>query len=145
MDVLATLTEDMKIAMRARDAMALETVRYLLAQVKNAQIDKPGHEPLTELEFTAIVKKVIKNTQEAMDQYAAGNRQDLVDAEKPKLEFMQKYLPKQLSEDELRTIVAEAIAANPDLGVGPLTGIIMKQTAGKADGGIVSKLIKELV
>lgn len=145
MDVLATLTEDMKIAMRARDAMALETVRYLMAQVKNAQIDKPGHEALTELEFTAILKKVIKNTQEAMDQYAAGNRQDLVDAEKPKLAFMQKYLPKQLSEDELKTIVAEAIAANPDLGVGPLTGIIMKQTAGKADGGLVSKLIRELV
>jgi uncharacterized protein YqeY len=145
MDVLATLTEDMKIAMRARDAMALETVRYLLAQVKNAQIDKPGHEALTELEFTAIVKKVIKNTQEAMDQYAAGGRQDLVDAEKPKLEFMQKYLPKQLSEDELKTIVAETIAENPDLGVGPLTGIIMKKTAGTADGGLVSKLIRELV
>lgn len=145
MDVLATLTEDMKTAMRARDAMALETVRYLMAQVKNAQIDKPGHEPLTELEFTAIVKKVIKNTQEAMEQYAAGNRQDLVDAEKPKLAFMQKYLPQQLSEDELRTIVAEAIAANPDLGVGPLTGIIMKQAAGKADGGTVSRLIKELL
>lgn len=145
MDVLATLTEDMKVAMRARDSVALETVRYLLAQVKNAQIDKPGHEPLTELEFTAIVKKIIKNTQEAIEQYAAGNRQDLVDAEKPKLALMQKYLPQQLSEDELRTIVSEAIAQNPDLGMGPLTGIIMKQTAGKADGGTVSKLIRELL
>lgn len=145
MDVLATLTEDMKVAMRARDSVALETVRYLLSAVKNAQIDKPGHDPLTELEFTVIVKKIIKNTQEAIEQYAAGNRQDLVEAEQPKLTLMQKYLPQQLSEDELRAIVSETVAQNPGLGMGPLTGIIMKQTAGKTDGGAISKILREVL
>ncbi len=144
MDVLATLTEDMKNAMRSRDAVALEAIRYLISQVKNAQIDKPDHSPLTEQEFMAIVKKVMKNTQEAMEQYAAGGRQDLVDAEAPKLELMKKYLPEQMGEESLRTLIAEALEKNPGIGVGPLTGQIMKQVAGKADGALVSQLIREL-
>lgn len=143
MDVLALLMNDMKTAMRAHDSVALETVRYLMAQVKNAQIDKPGHEALTEAEFTAIVKKVIKNTEEAMAQYASGGREDLVEAEKPKLALMQKYLPQQLSEDELRRIVKDIVANNPGVAIGPLTGMVLKQAAGRADGGTVSRLLRE--
>ncbi len=145
MDVLATLTNDMKDAMRAKDRMALDTVRYLMAQVKNAQIDKPDHAPLTDGEFMAIVKKIIKNTEEAIEQYRAGGREDLAAEELPKIEFMRRYLPQQLSEDELRVIIQDTIDANPGAQVGPLTGMVLKQTSGRADGGMVSKLLREML
>lgn len=143
MDVLATLMSDMKDAMRSHDQVALNTVRFLMAEVKNAQIDKPGHEPLTENEFVAIVKKVVKNTEEAMLQYGEGGREDLVEAEKPRIAFMQKYLPKQMNEAELRQVITDIRAANPGVAAGPLTGMVMKQVGGAADGGLVSKLIRE--
>ena len=69
MDVLGTLTQDMKDALRGGNKRALEAVRYLMAQVKNFQIDKPDRSALTESEFMQIVKKVVKNTEEAIEQY----------------------------------------------------------------------------
>lgn len=145
MDVLATLTEDMKIAMRSKDRMALDTVRYLMSQVKNAQIDKPNHEPLTDLEFVAIVKKIIKSTEEAIEQYRAGGREDLASEELPKIKFMRRYLPQQLGEDEIRVIIQETLDENPGAQVGPMTGLVMKKVSGKADGSLVSKLLREMM
>lgn len=144
MDVLGTLTQDMKEALRAGNKRALEAVRYLMAQVKNFQIDKPDHTPLTESEFLQIVKKVVKNTEEAIEQYAQGGREDLIDEEKEKLGFMKKYLPQQLSDDELRALVQQVIGENPGMERGPLTGRVMQKAAGKADGAKVSQIIREL-
>ena len=144
MDVLATLTQDMKDMLRAGNKRGLEAVRYLLAQVKNAQIDKPNHEALTESEFMTIVRKVLKNTEEAITQYANGGRTDLVEEETEKMQFMKKYLPQQLGEDELRDLVSQIIAENPGVQPGPLTGKVMQKVAGRADGGTVSRLIREL-
>jgi hypothetical protein len=142
MDVLATLTQDMKNALRGGDKRGLEAVRYLMAQVKNFQIDKPGHEPLTEPEFLQIVKKVLKNTEEAIAQYAAGGRNDLVEEETEKLAFMKKYLPQQLSDDELRGLIDQVRGENPGIEPGPLTGKVLKLAAGRADGSRVQQLMR---
>lgn len=144
MDVLGTLTQDMKDALRSGNKRALEAVRYLMAQVKNVQIDKPDHSPLTESEFMHIVKKVIKNTEEAIEQYSTGGREDLVAEENEKLGYMKKYLPQQLSDDELRALIQQVMGENPGMQPGPLTGKVMQKTAGRADGGTVSRIIREL-
>lgn len=145
MDPLAQLTEDMKSALRAGDKGKLETVRYLIAAVKNAQIDKPDHSAITEPEFHKLVAKIIKMSEEAITQFRSGGRDDLADAEEVKVAVWKAYLPTQLTEDELRTIISQVKTANPGLDIGPLTGKVMAQTAGRADGGTVRRLLQEAV
>ncbi len=145
MDVTATLTEDLKKALRSGNKRGLEAVRYLLAQVKNFQIDKPDHAPLTTAEFQQVVKRVVKNTEEAIEQYAAGGRADLVEEETEKLALMRGYLPPALSDDELKALITQIKGENPNIQPGPLTGKVMQQAAGRADGGRVNQLIRELV
>ncbi len=142
MDVLGTLTQDMKEALRAGNKRGLETVRYLMAQVKNSQIDKPDHAPLTESEFLQIVKRVMKNTEEAITQYAGGGRQDLVDEETEKMALMKKYLPQQLSDEELMALIDQVRGENPGIEPGPLTGKVLKLAAGRADGTRVQQLMR---
>lgn len=138
------LSEEIKNAMRARDQVRLDTLRYLSAQIKNAEIDKGLNATLTEDEFIKVVQKQVKNSEEAIEQYRQGNRQDLVDSEQVKVEIMKEFLPQPMSEQELSDLVNKIKAANPELGTGPLTGLVMKEVAGRADGRQVSTLIREL-
>ncbi len=144
MDPLTQLTEDMKTALRAGDKGKLETVRYLIAAVKNAQIDKPDRAPVSEVEFHKLVAKIIKMSEEAIAQFRSGNRDDLADAEEIKVAVWKAYLPEQLSEDDLRKIISDVKSANPTLDIGPLTGKVMAQTTGRADGGTVRRLLQEV-
>jgi uncharacterized protein YqeY len=138
------LSEEIKNAMRARDQVRLDTLRYLSAQIKNAEIDKGLNATLTEDEFIKVVQKQVKNSAEAIEQYRQGNRQDLIDSEHVKVEIMKEFLPKALSEEELKQIINELKAENPNLAIGPLTGLVMKAVAGRADGRQVSTLIRQL-
>jgi len=138
------LSEEIKNAMRARDQVRLDTLRYLSAQIKNAEIDKGLNATLTEDEFIKVVQKQVKNSAEAIEQYRQGNRQDLIDSEHVKVEIMKEFLPKALSEDELKAIISQLKVENPDLAIGPLTGLVMKAVAGRADGRQVSTLIRQL-
>lgn len=138
------LSEEIKNAMRARDQVRLDTLRYLSAQIKNAEIDKGLNATLTEDEFNKVVQKQVKNSEEAIEQYRQGNRQDLVDSEQVKIEIMKEFLPQPLSEEELKQIINELKAENPNLAIGPLTGLVMKAVAGRADGRQVSALIRQL-
>lgn len=138
------LSEEIKNAMRARDQVRLDTLRYLSAQIKNAEIDKGLNATLTEDEFIKVVQKQVKNSEEAIEQYRQGNRQDLVDSEQVKIEIMKEFLPQPLSEEELKQIINELKAENPNLAIGPLTGLVMKAVAGRADGRQVSTLIRQL-
>ncbi len=138
------LSEEIKNAMRARDQVRLDTLRYLSAQIKNAEIDKGLNATLTEDEFIKVVQKQVKNSEEAIEQYRQGNRQDLVDSEQVKIEIMKEFLPQPLSEEELKQIINELKAENPNLAIGPLTGLVMKAVAGRADGRQVSALIRQL-
>lgn len=144
MDVLEKLTQDMKEALRGGNKRGLEAVRYLMAQVKNFQIDKPEHTAVTDSEFMQIVKKVVKNTEEAIAQYAQGGRDDLVAEETEKLEFMQRYLPQQLSDAELTALVEQIRGENPGIENGPLIGKVLQQAGGRTDGGRVNQIIRQL-
>jgi uncharacterized protein YqeY len=142
MDVIQRLTEDMKTALRGGDKTKLLVVRYLMSLVKNYQIDKPDHSAVTDDEFVKIVKNQVKSTEEAMAQYLAGGRQDLVDEEQGKVALMKEYLPAQMDEEQVKSIVARIHAEQPELAMGPLIGVVMREVGNQADGGVVSRLVR---
>src|SRR5690606_29532525 len=120
------LTQDMKTALKSKNKEALEAIRFLLAQVKNAEIDKPNRESLTTEEFTKVVRKLVKNAEEAIQQYRDGNREDLVSEEEKKVVIWKGYLPQQLSEEELESIINEVVAKVPHADqMGPIIGQVM--------------------
>lgn len=143
MTVLQQLTEDMKNAMRAKDAVTLDSVRFILSKVKNFEIDKPDKQPATDAEVQQIVRKLVKDTEEAIAQYQTGGRQDLVDAETAKVAVYKKYLPQQLTDDQVWDLIQQVRSSQPDIAVGPLTGQVLKLAQGKSDGGTVNRLLRE--
>lgn len=143
MDPLTLLQTDMKNAMKAGDKQRLDAIRYLIAQVKNFQIDKGLNAEVTEQDLYQVVKKLVKNTEEAIQQYRSAGRDDLADEDQARMEVWKTYLPAQLSDEELRALVERVVAENPGQGMGPLTGKILREADGKADGGRVSALLRE--
>ena len=139
----ARITEDMKAALRAKDAPRLSAIRLLLAAIKQKEIDERVE--LTDADVLAIVEKQIKQRRDSISQYQAAKRQDLVDAETLELNLLTAYLPKQLSEAEVGEEIARAIAETgarsmPDMG--KVMGLLKGRLAGRADMGKVSGLVR---
>lgn len=120
----------------------LGVIRYLLAEIKNAEID---HGEQSDQQIQKIVSSQIKKMKDAITDFQRGGREDLIAQEEKRIDILTSYLPAQMSAAELEKIVHQAIEDNPSLQIGPLTGLIMKQVAGQADGGQVSGLIKKLL
>jgi uncharacterized protein YqeY len=129
------LEADLKVAMRAGDQPARDTIRYLLSAVKNAEIDKRS--ALTEPESVALLHRQAKQRQESIDQFRNGGRQDLVEREEAQLAILRRYLPTPLTDDELgelaRSVVAEVGATTPK-DLGRVMSILVPRAAGRADG-----------
>ncbi len=137
------LTEMMKNAMRARDQVRLDTVRFMLSQIKNVEIDLKRE--MTDEEIISLLKKEVKNRKEAMDQFLAGGRQDLVDEETGKLAIIQEFLPAEMSDEELQKIVQEVVDSNQGKEFGLIMREVMAKVKGQADGSRVSGMVKVLV
>lgn len=137
------LTEMMKNAMRARDQIRLDTVRFVLSQIKNAEIDL--HREMNDEEVITLLKKEVKNRKEAIDQFAKGGRQDLVDEETAKLKVIEEFLPAQMSDEELQKVVQEVVEANPGKEFGLIMKEVMARVKGQADGSRVSGMVKVVV
>jgi uncharacterized protein YqeY len=137
------ITEDMKSAMRAKDAERLGTIRMLLAATKQKEVDERIE--LDDAMVVAIVDKLIKQRNDAAQQYEAGNRMDLADKERSEIVVLEGYLPQRLSADEVaaevRAIVAELGASGPG-DMGKVMGAVKQRLAGKADMGQVSAAVK---
>lgn len=142
MSLKQQLTEDMKQAMRDKNIVTLGAIRFLMADVKNFEIDNGEQD---DLGVQKIIAKQIKQMKDAMTDYAQGGRTDLVEAEQAKIDVIAKYLPAQLGDEELTAMVKAAIEASPDKNMGKIIGQVMGQTQGKADGGRVSALVKQLL
>lgn len=138
MSLREQLTEDMKNAMRARDGVRLNAIRFLLSELKNYEID---HGEQTDDGTQKVIAKQVKQMKEAIEEYRRGNREDLVADESEKVKILEEYLPAQMTDDELRAVVAEVVAANPGAQPGPLTGQVMQRVKGQADGSRVSAMI----
>lgn len=144
MNTLKTkITEDMKSAMRAHDMPRLSAIRMLLAAVKQREVDE-RIEP-TDAVVIAEIEKLVKQHRDSVKQYTDGNRPDLAAKEQFEIDVYAQYLPKQLTEDEIKAIVAEAVKASGAsgmAGMGKVMGLVKPKVAGKADMGRVSALVK---
>ncbi|PLS32514.1 aspartyl-tRNA amidotransferase [Carnobacterium maltaromaticum] len=146
MSLLTTLNEDMKTAMRAKDKETLSVVRMLKASLQNEQI-KLGEELNADQELTILAREM-KQRRDSVTEFKKADRQDLVDKTQAEIEIVEKYMPKQLSEDEIKTIVSAAIAkvgASSMKDFGQVMGAVMPETKGKADGNEVNRIVKELL
>jgi uncharacterized protein YqeY len=143
MSLKQQITEDMKSAMRAKDAARLGAIRLLLAAMKQREVDERIE--LSDADVVAIIEKMNKQRRDSISQYEAAGRQDLADVEKFEMSVLAAYMPQQLSEDEIGKAVAEAIAATAAAGpqdMGKVMGVLKAKLAGRADMGKVSAMIK---
>jgi hypothetical protein len=143
MSLKQQITEDMKAAMRAKETARLGAIRLLLAAMKQREVDERIE--LTDADVVAIIEKMLKQRRDSISQYKTANRQDLVDVEEFEVTVLQGYMPQQLSEAEIASAIAEAIAATGAAGpqdMGKVMGVVKPKLAGRADMGKVSGLIK---
>jgi uncharacterized protein YqeY len=143
MSLKTQIAEDMKSAMRAKDAPRLAAIRLLMAGVKQREVDERIE--LDDVAITAVVEKQIKQRRDAITQYEAGGRPELADAERFEIEVLQAYLPEPLSADAVAAIIRQAIADTGAAGakdMGKVMAAVKPQIAGRADMGAVSGQIK---
>ena len=138
------LNDDVKDAMRAKDKPRLGLLRLITAAIKQREVDERIE--LVDADVTAILDKMSKQRRESITQFEQANRQDLADQEIFELGIIKEYLPEQLSEDEILTLVQEAISttgATEMKDMGKVMGILKPKLQGRADMGSVSGLIKK--
>lgn len=137
------ITEDMKAAMRAKEAEKLGAIRMLTAAIKQKEVDERIE--LDDAGVVAIVDKLLKQRKDSIDAFEKAGRQDLADKEKAEVAVLQAYLPARLSADEVaaevKAIVAELGAKGPG-DMGKVMGAVKQRLAGKADMGQVSAAVK---
>ena len=137
------VTEDMKSAMKAREADRLATIRLLLAAMKQREVDE--RITLDDAGVVAVVEKMLKQRKDSVQQYEQAGRADLADKEKAEMAILTGYLPQQLADAELEAIVADALAASgarAPSDMGKVMAIVKPKVAGRADMGKVSALVK---
>ncbi|MFA6254991.1 MAG: GatB/YqeY domain-containing protein [Patescibacteria group bacterium] len=145
MGVLKQLETDFNQAFKARDELAVLVLRQIKTAITNAEIAK-NREPLTEEEIIKLLRSEIKKRKEAAVLYQQGGRAELATKEENEINIVNKYLPPELSEEELNKKIDEVIAKIGAGGVqdfGKVIGVVMKELAGQADGSKVSQLVKE--
>lgn len=136
---------DLKKALKAKDAIRVSTLRMVKAAMKNLAIEKRA-EKLEDKDVMSIISKQIKQHRDSIEQFAKGNRQDLVDKEKAELAILESYLPKQLSAEELNVIVKSAIekaGAKGKADMGKVMKAAMEDAKGAADGKMLSQMVSE--
>jgi hypothetical protein len=144
MNPLQMINDQIKSALKAGDKTRLDSLRYLMSQLQNAQINKGRNNELTQVEFQQIVKKIIKNSEEAIEQYRQGNRSDLVESESAKLDVLKELIPQPLSDEEIKSLIEQVRSQQPEIQVGPLIGQVIKLSGGRADGQTVARLAASL-
>jgi uncharacterized protein YqeY len=143
MGLKAQITEDMKTAMRAKEAARLGTIRLITAAIKQREVDERIE--LDDTQVQAIVEKMIKQRKDSISQFQAGGRQDLVDIEEAELAVLTGYMPAALSDAEVQAEVAAAVTASGAAGpqdMGRVMAIVKPKLAGRADMTVVSGLVK---
>ena len=137
------ITEDMKAAMRAKDAARLSAVRLLLAAIKQREVDE--RIALTDADVVAVIDKMLKQRRDSITQYEAGGRPDLAEVEKLEIRVLSAYMPQAMSEAEIEAAVAEAVAGTGAKGaqdMGKVMTTLKPKLAGRADMAKVSLLVK---
>lgn len=135
---------DFKEALKAKNESVVSTLRMLRASMMNKAIElMKKDEGLNEEEIIAVIKTEVKKLKDAIMDYEKGGRSDLAEQAQKEVGILKKYLPPEMSEDEIRTVVARIVASNPGGETGRIMGEVMKELKGKADGGLVRKILQE--
>jgi len=145
MSLADTLTEEMKKALKERDKVKLSTIRLIRDAVAKKEIEH-GREALDDNGIIKVVNAMARKSEEAIEQFKQGGRQDLVEHESGQLEILKSFLPQPLSEEEIQAFIGEAIeeAKAVDLkDIGKVMKILMPKIAGKADGRTVNQMVRE--
>jgi uncharacterized protein YqeY len=138
------ISQDLRTAMKAREVLRVSTLRLILSEIERKEKEKGL--PAEEDAIIQILYSMIKKRREAIELFIKGGRQDLADKEGLEIPIIESYLPQQMSEDEIRQ---EAVAALSELGVtsakemGKVMGVLSKKLAGRAQGGTISRIVKE--
>ena len=146
MSLKERVTEDVKTAMRAKDADKLSTLRLLLAAIKQREVDERIQ--LTDTDVVTVIDKMLKQRRDSIAQFEPAGRQDLADKEKFEMTVLEAYMPQPLSEAEITGLIAQAITDSGASGIkdmGKVMAVLKPQLAGRADMGKVSGLIKTLL
>ena len=139
------LQGDLTEAIRGRAEVKSGTIRMLLAAITTEEVSGKEARVLTDAEIITVLSREAKKRREAVEAYIAAKRTDLADKEKAEGEVIAEYLPAQLSEDEIKKMIADAIAETGAVGpsgMGSVMKVLSPKIAGKADGGVVSGLVK---
>ena len=139
------LQSDLTEAIRGRAEVKSGTIRMLLSAITNEEVSGKEARVLTDAEIITVLSREAKKRREAVEAYVAAKRTDLADKEKAEGEVIAEYLPAQLSEDEIKKMISDAIAetgASGPVGMGSVMKVLSPKIAGKADGGVVSGLVK---
>ena len=146
MNLKDRITADMKDAMRAKAAARLSAIRLLLAAIKQREVDE--RKALTDADVVAVIDKMIKQRNDSIAQFDAGNRRDLADAERAEIAVLEAYLPARMAEAEIDAAIDVAVASARTAGaagaalMGKVMAILKPQLAGRADMGAVSAKVK---
>ncbi|EKO36219.1 YqeY-like protein [SAR86 cluster bacterium SAR86E] len=146
MSLLESINQDLKAAMLSKDVVTRDTLRMLISEIKKFEIDEKVE--ANDITISTLINKNVKQRRDSIDQFKKGARDDLVATEQKQLDVILKYLPEQLSEDEIHTIVKDGINEVSAAGMqdmGKLMGHLKPKFEGKADMSIVSKFVKELL
>ncbi len=148
MSIKDQILNDLKTAMKAKDKDRLQVLRSLKAKFLEKEIEERsgGESNLSEDQYISVLMKAAKQRKESITQFEDGDRADLAEAEKKELAIIEEYLPKMMSEEEVRDVVSKKInelGASGPQDMGKVMGPVMGMLKGKADGGLVSKVVKE--
>ena len=142
--MLSLFQEELKTAMKAKDKATLTGLRNIIGKIKIRQIDKGGD--ITDQDCIQILQSSAKQLKDSILQYKKGGRDDLAKVEAFELKLVEKYLPEQLSENDLRSLIRKTIestGAQSMQDMGQVMGTVMKELAGSADGKMVQRIVSE--
>jgi len=146
MDINIKINEEMVAAAKAKDKIRLSAIRMIKSMVHNKEIDLMR--PLNEAEALQVLAVIVKQRKDSIEQFAKGGRPDLVEKETAELKVVQEFMPTQMSEEEVDSIIKQAIVESGAVSVkdmGKVMKVLMPQLTGKADGKMVSERVKLLL
>ncbi len=143
MEIREKIMTDVKQAMRDRDQVRLDSLRFLQSAIKNREIElRPN--AITAEEVMGVIKRLVKQRKESIEQYQAAARQDLVDKESLELKVLEAYLPSQMSKEQVETLVAQVIESTGAKSVKEM-GAVMKEVLARAAGTADNRMVSEVV
>lgn len=148
MSLEQTINNDIKTAMLAKNAMALQALRAVKAAILLAKTAQGAKDTLSEDDEIKLLQKLVKQRKDSLEIFEQQNRPELAAKEKEEIDVIEKYLPAQLSAEELKEVIAKIVAetgASSPADMGKVMGVASKQLAGKADGKTISGIVKELL